>query len=171
MRAGRGHNEARSVLRDEAGVPYSYDVNSPYWGFHIGVGREFEVDGGNKLDVYGRYFFNRRSDISVDAGGHYDLDALTSSVLRVGARYTMVREKWNFYGGLAYEHELDGKAAGTVDGVVIRAADIGGGSVCAELGATMKPDESSPWSLDLNLTGFAGKKRGLSGGVSVAFMF
>ena len=40
----------------------------------------------------------------------------------------------------------------------------------AELGATMTPDKL-PWSLDLNLTGFAGKKRGLMGGVSVSFMF
>ena len=40
-----------------------------------------------------------------------------------------------------------------------------------ELGATMEPDAKSPWKLDLNLSGFAGKKRGMTGGVSVAFMF
>ena len=40
-----------------------------------------------------------------------------------------------------------------------------------ELGATMMPDEKSPWMLDFNLTGFAGKKRGFSGGVSLMWMF
>ena len=123
------------------------------------------------LDVYGRYFFNRRSDLSFDAGGHYDLDALTSSVLRVGARYTMKREKWNFFGGLAYEYEFDGLATGKADGFAIRGADLGGGSLRMELGATMNPGENSPWALDLNLTGYAGTKRGVSGGVSVAYMF
>ena len=127
--------------------------------------------GGSAVDVYAKYLYNRRNGISFDTGGaDYNLDAVTSSVLRVGARYTMKREAWNFYGGLAYEYEMDGEAKGKVGGLAIRAADIGGGSVRAELGATMTPD-NSPWSLDLNLTGFAGKKRGLSGGVSVAFMF
>ena len=56
-------------------------------------------------------------------------------------------------------------------GVAIRAADMGGGSARLELGATMKSDAVSPWQLDLNLTGFAGKKKGVSGGISVAWMF
>ena len=112
--------------------------------------------------------FEKESIWTFDAKG--DLDAVTGIVLRVGARYTMKRETWNFYGGLAYEHELDGKATGTADGLPIRAAETKGGSARLELGATMTP-ENSPWSLDLSLTGLAGKKRGLTGGVSAAFMF
>ena len=114
---------------------------------------------------------NRRNSASFDAGGQYDLDALTSQILRVGARYTMKRAAWNFYGGLAYEHELDGKATGTADGFAIRGADTSGASFRGEIGATMTRGENSPWKLDLNVTGFAGKKQGVTGGVSVAFMF
>ena len=171
LRAGSVHDDARNVLRDFRGAPYSYETNAPYFGGHIGFGRENTLASGNTVDVYGKYFFSRRSGVSFDAGGHYDLDALTSQVLRVGARYTMKREKWNYYMGAAYEHELDGKAEGTADGLAIRGADVGGGSFRGELGATMSPDENSPWKMDLNVTGFAGKKRGLSGGVSVALMF
>ena len=127
--------------------------------------------GGNTVDVYGKYFYNRRKGVSFDAGGHYDLDAVTSSVLRVGARYILKRNIWNFYAGAAYEHEFDGKAGGTADGVAIRGADTSGGSFRGEIGATMKPNEKSPWSLDLNVAGFAGKKQGFSGGISVAWMF
>ena len=171
LRAGTVKDDARNVLRDGLGNPYSYETSAGYFGAHIGIGREIEVSGGNTVDVYAKYFHNRRNGVSFDAGpDRYDLDAVTSSVLRLGARYTMKREKWNFYGGLAYEHELDGKAGGRANGVPIRGADIGGGSARAEIGATITPD-NSPWSLDLNLTGFAGKKRGLTGGVSIGFAF
>ena len=91
--------------------------------------------------------------------------------MRVGARYTMNRNKWKFYAGAAYEHELDGKANGTADGVAIRGADTADGSFRGELGATVTPDKNLPLTLDFNVTGFAGTKQGLSGGVSVAWMF
>ena len=171
LRAGSVHDDARNVLRDDKGVPYSYETNAPYMGFHLGVGKEIAVAGGNAVDVYGKYFYNRRNGVSFNAGGHYDLDAVTSSVLRVGARYILKRSKWSFYAGAAYEHEFDGKANGTADDVAIRGADTSGASFRGELGATMKPGENSPWSLDLNVAGFAGKKQGMTGGVSVSFMF
>ncbi|MBE6095006.1 MAG: autotransporter outer membrane beta-barrel domain-containing protein [Schwartzia succinivorans] len=171
LRAGSVHDDARNVLSDGFGNPYSYDTNAAYMGFHLGVGREIAVAGGNAVDVYGKYFYNRRNGVSFDAGGHYDLDAVTSSVLRVGARYILKRNKWNFYAGAAYEHEFDGKANGTADGVAIRGADTSGGSFRGEIGATVKPGENSPWNIDLNVSGFAGKKQGFTGGVSVALMF
>ena len=171
LRAGSVHDDARNVLSDGFGNPYSYDTNAAYMGFHIGVGREIAVAGGNAVDVYGKYFYNRRNSVDFNAGGHYDLDAVTSSVLRVGARYILKRNKWNFYAGAAYEHEFDGKANGTADGVAIRGADTSGGSFRGEIGATVKPGENSPWNIDLNVSGFAGKKQGFTGGVSVALMF
>ena len=114
---------------------------------------------------------NRRNSVSFNAGGHYDLDAVTSQIARIGVRYTVKGKKWNFYAGAAYEHELDGKATGKADGMAIRGADPSGASFRGEIGATMKPGENSPWKLDLNVTGFAGKKQGVTGGVSVAWMF
>ena len=171
LRAGSVHDDARNVLRDGNGTPYSYETDAPYFGGHIGVGKEIPLANGDAVDVYGKYFVNRPHSVDFNAGGHYDLDAVTSQVLRVGARYTMKRTKWNFYAGAAYEHELDGKANGTADGVAIRGADTSGGSFRGELGATMTLGENSPWKLDLNVTGFAGKKQGVTGGVSVAFLF
>lgn len=171
LRGGSVHDEARDLLRNVAGEPRSYETNAGYWGAHLGVGKEFALRNGDSVDVYGKYFYNRKNGVEFDAGGHYDLDAVTSQVLRVGARYTVKRDKWNFYVGAGYEHEFDGKATGTVDGMAIKGADIGGGSFRGEVGAIMKAKENSPWSLDLNVAGFAGKKQGFSGGVSVAFVF
>ena len=164
-------DDAKNVMRDGAGVPYSYDTSAGYFGAHLGVGKEIPLANGNTVDVYGKYFYNRKSGVSFNAGGHYDLDAVTSQILRVGARYTVKRNQWDFYVGAAYEHELDGKAAGTADGVAIRGADTSGASFRGEIGATMKPGENSPWQLDLNVAGFAGKKQGVTGGISVAFLF
>ncbi len=172
LRAGTVHDDARNVLRNIAtGVPYSYETDANYFGAHLGVGKEIALANGNTVDVYGKYFYNRKNGVSFNAGGQFDLDAVTSQILRVGARYTVKRDKWNFYAGAAYEHELDGKATGTAGGLAIRGAEISGASFRGELGATMKPDKNSPWSLDLNVAGFAGKKQGFTGGVSVAFMF
>ena len=134
LRAGSVHDDARNVLRDVNGVPYSYETNAPYMGFHLGVGKEFTLNNGNVVDVYGKYFCNRRNSVDFNAGWHYNLDTVTSSVIRLGARYTVKSRKWNFYAGAAYEHEFDGKANGTADGVAIRGADTSGGSFRGELG-------------------------------------
>lgn len=171
LRIGSMHEKANNLLRDTV-RGYGYDERTTYKGFHLGVGKEFAIKDGNTVEVYGKYFYNRKDGMNFNAGlDEYNLDAVTSQILRVGACYTMKRERWNYYGDLSYEHELDGKAAGRANGMAIRGADTSGGSVRLELGAKLLANEKSPWTLDLNLTGYAGKKQGLQGGVSVKFMF
>lgn len=172
IRAGRVSDNANNVLRDAAGNSSSYKTSASYWGTHIGLGREISLGKGRTVDVYGKYFYNRKAGVNFTAAGNdYNLDAVASQVIRIGARYTLKREKWNYYGGLAYEHELDGKAFGRVDDVDIRSASIKGGSVFGELGAKMLANGKSPWELDIHLHGFTGKKRGVSGGISAAYRF
>ena len=170
LRAGSIHDDANNVLRDAAGNPYSYTTDATYWGAHIGVGREIKLNKTAVLDLYAKYFYNHRGSVSFDAGGHYDLGAVESSVLRVGTRYTVKQnDNINYYGGLAVEHEFCGRASGFADGVAIRGADISGTSVRGEIGATFRPGEKSNVTLDLNLSGFAGKKQGFTGGLSAVF--
>lgn len=171
LRLGTMHDNASNVLRDAWGNPYSYETDASYWGFHVGVGKVIDLTGGHSLDVYGKYFFNHRGSVSFDAGGHYDLDGVNSKVMRLGTRYTVKKDKWSFYGGVAVEHEFGGEAAGRAEGLAIRGADVSGTSFRGELGATVKPSEKSPFTVDFNLTGFAGKKRGLSGGVAAVLHF
>ena len=172
IRAGRMHDTASDLLYDEAtGQSYGYDVHANYIGGHVGLGKVFRYNNGRSLDVYGKYFHMKRDGVSFEAEGHYDLDSVTSSVLRVGARYGATDKKWNWYGGLAYEYEFDGKATGRADGAEIRAASIKGGSVRGELGLRMEATKTSPWKADIRLTGYAGKRRGIGGNVSVAYTF
>ena len=170
LRAGSIHDDANNVLRDANGNPYSYTTDATYWGAHIGVGREIKLNKTAVLDLYAKYFYNHRGSVSFDAGGHYDLGAVESSVLRVGTRYTVKQnDNINYYGGLAVEHEFCGRASGFADGVAIRGADISGTSVRGEIGATFRPGDKSNVTLDLNLSGFAGKKQGFTGGLSAVF--
>ncbi|MBE6099845.1 MAG: autotransporter outer membrane beta-barrel domain-containing protein [Anaerovibrio sp.] len=175
LRAGSIRDDASNVLRDYERNPYSYNTDATYWGAHIGVGKELKVNKTDLLDLYAKYFYNHRGSVSFDAGGHYDLDAVESSVLRIGTRYTVKKnDNFKLYGGIAVEHEFAGRASGTATPVggtplSIRGADISGTSVRGEIGATFRPEEKSNVTLDLYFSGFVGKKQGFTGGLSAVF--
>ena len=95
LRLGTVHDDVSNVLRNAAGVPYSYTTNASYWGAHLGVGREISLSNGHILDIYAKYFFNHRGSVSFDAGGHYDLDAVNSKVISIGTRYRVKKDKWS----------------------------------------------------------------------------
>ncbi len=169
VRLGRLSDTANNLLRDAAGNGYGYDVHANYFGAHVGIGKIIHYKGGKSLDVYGKYFYTKRD--GVDFGNNYSLDSVASSILRVGARYGTTDKKWNWYGGLAYEYEFDGKSEGTVDGVGIRAASVKGGSVRGEIGLRMSATKTNPWQTDISIYGYGGKHRGFGGSVNVAYMF
>ena len=171
VKSGRVKDNASGFLQDALGNTYGYNTRSEYHGAHLGIGKVFKYHNDAQLDVYGKYFYTLKKGTSFDAGGHYDLDNVKSSLMRIGARYTKHGRNFDYYAGLAYEHEFDGQARGTYNGLAIRSADVKGGSARLELGAKLTPNERSPWGLDINLTGYAGQKRGLSGSVSAVFQF
>ena len=171
FRLGRVSDNANDLLRDAKGNAYGYDIDANYFGAHVGVGKVFHYKGGKSLDVYGKYFYTRRDGAEFDAVQHYNLDSVSSSVLRIGARYGSNDKKWNWYGGLAYEYEFDGESKGTVNGTEIRAASIKGSSVRAELGMRMDATKTNPWQTDISIYGYGGKHRGFGGSVNVAYTF
>ena len=172
VRLGRLSDTASNLLRDAAGNGYGYDVHANYFGAHVGIGKIIHYKGGKSLDVYGKYFYTKRDGVDFTSGGNnYSLDSVASSVLRVGARYGTTDKKWNWYGGLAYEYEFDGKSEGTVDGIGIRAASVKGGSVRGEIGMRMNATKTNPWQTDISIYGYGGKHRGFGGSVNVAYMF
>lgn len=171
FRAGRMKNDANNILR-VGSKTYGYSEDSNYWGFHLGVGKVLKFNNDRSLDVYGKYFYNHLDGVSFDAAGHYDLDDVKTSLLRLGARYNFLkRAGWTSYGGFAYEYEFGGEAGGFADGFAIRKADLGGSSAMFELGMKLQPDEKSPWGLDLNLTAHAGQRKGVMGGATVSYAF
>ena len=172
VRLGRLNDTASNLLRDATGNGYGYDVHANYFGAHVGIGKIIHYKGGKSLDVYGKYFYTKRDGVDFTSGGNnYSLDSVASSILRVGARYGTTDKKWNWYGGLAYEYEFDGKSEGTVDGIAIRAASVKGGSVRGEIGLRMSATKTNPWQTDISIYGYGGKHRGFGGSVNVAYMF
>ena len=170
FRLGRMSDSADNIL-EGGGNKYGYDVHANYYGAHVGVGKVFNYKGGKSLDVYGKYFYTKRDGVEYDAKQHYNLDAVASSVLRIGARYGSTDKLWNWYGGLAYEYEFDGEATGTVNGTAIRAASIRGSSVRGEFGMKMSATKDNPWQADISIYGYGGKHRGFGGSVNVAYTF
>ena len=171
FRLGRLSESSSDIMRDGIGNTYGYDVHANYYGAHVGVGKIFRYKGGKSLDVYGKYFYTKRDGVEFDAVQHYKLDSVSSSVLRIGARYGSNDKKWNWYGGLAYEYEFDGEAEGVVNGAAIRAASIKGSSVRGEIGMRMNATKTNPWQADISIYGYGGKHRGFGGNVNVAYMF
>ncbi len=171
FRLGRMKDSASNLLYDGAGKGYGYDVHANYYGAHIGAGKILRYKDGKSMDLYGKYIYTKRNGVGYNAGARYSIDSVASSVLRVGARYGTTDNKWNWYGGLAYEYEFDGKATGTVEGRPIRSASMQGGSVRGELGVRMNTSKKNPWQADISLYGYGGKHRGLGGNVSVTYFF
>ena len=171
IRAGRMSDSSSDIMRDGLGNAYGYDVHASYYGAHLGAGKIINYKGGKSLDVYGKFFYLKRDGVEYDAVQHYNLDSVSSSILRLGARYGTTDKKWNWYGGLAYEYEFDGEAKGTVNGKEIRAASIRGSSVRGEFGMRMDATKDNPWSTDISIYGYGGKHRGFGGNVSVAYTF
>lgn len=176
FRLGRMSDTASDILHDAAGNGYGYDVHANYFGAHVGIGQLTNYRNGRRLDVYGKYFYTRREGVSFDAGAdHYDLDSVSSSLLRIGARYGTTVKRWNWYGGLAFEYEFDGKSEGTVSTIgnsaAIRAASVKGGSVRGEIGLRMDATKDNPWKADIAIYGYGGKHRGFGGNVTVAYTF
>ena len=171
FRGGRVKDTASNVLHDALGGSYGYNTKAKYYGAHIGIGKVFRYGDSREVNVYGKFFHNHRNGADFNAGGQYHLNGLDSDRVSLGARYGMTGKTWNWYGDLAYEYEFDGEATGTADGAAIRAADISGGSLRLTIGAKLKPSETSPWSADLNLTGYMGEHRGVGGAVGLAYAF
>ncbi|MDR1314216.1 MAG: autotransporter outer membrane beta-barrel domain-containing protein [Deltaproteobacteria bacterium] len=87
-----------------------------------------------------------------------------SSRARAGARLAFAPDgPASPYVGVAYEREFDGKVRASAFGVPIEEPSLRGGTGMGELGVTVRPSESLPFSFDLGAQAFAGKRQGVAG--------
>ena len=165
LRGGRVNSDYKSTMDTLGKV--DYDSSSNYFAAHLGVGKAFSIGNGNTLDGYLKYFYSHQAgdtttihiENAADERGSFS--SVDSHRLRIGARLThKVNDKNSFYGGLAYQYEFGGEArAHFSSGGNVPSPSVKGGSGMLELGWQVKPGET-PLTLDLGLTGWAGKQRG-----------
>ena len=169
LRAGRMKGDYNS-----GDMNASYDTASNYFGLHLGVGKIVNLDKKNKLDIYGKLFYTKQAgdDVKLSTGAVYNFEAIDSVRTRLGARWTAeLAKNSNLYVGLAWDHEFDSKARATYKGFSTPTPSMKGDSCLLELGWQVKPKETSPLSINLNLTGWCGKQKGVQFGAGFEWGF
>lgn len=173
VRAGKLKNDLSNALMDANNIAYGYKTESDYFGYHVGVGKEVALNGGDKLDVYARYYHTKVDGDSfvVGSGDRYSLDKVYSDRIRVGGRYTdNLNEAVKMYYGAAYEYEFSGEAEGAVKGYAMEKSDLGGSSFVGELGLLMN-NPGSVWTVDMALQAYGGQREGFGGKVQATYHF
>ena len=170
LRVGRAKSDYSGTIGKTS---TGYDLSSTYFAGHIGVGQKHELMNGSTIDTYAKYFYAHQAGTSATLSTNetYDFGASTSSRIRLGTRYTVKNDlKGEFYAGLAWEYEFDGKGSATYQGFDLPSTSLKGGTTLLELGYRFAPVDSTV-SYGLSLTGFTGKRKGVTGGFNIAWAF
>jgi outer membrane autotransporter protein len=151
----------------------SYNSKSQYFGAHIGAGYNFKLDQSSSLDGYAKLIWVQQNGDSVNtkAAEHLSFSSVDSLRTRVGLRYTQeVQNRFRAYGGLAWEHETDGKVSAKINGEHINYNnDLKGNSGLVEAGIAWNADKN--WSLNAGVQGVFGKRQGGAGSVTANYKF
>jgi hypothetical protein len=173
FRAGRVHNDYTSRnLADTSGVKAKFETGANYFGAHIGGGYIFELAEKTHVDVYGKVLWTRVGSDSakLSTGERLKFDAVNSESLKVGAKWTtQVTKQVAPYVGIAYEYAFDGKAKATTNGRRIAPSELKGGTGIVNAGMTFAPGATVPLYVDLDASGFVGKRQGVAGGVKLKY--
>ena len=172
---GTLHNEYDSNdLRDARGNVAKFDMDSPYYSLHGGLGYVWNMGCGHDLDVYGKYIWTRvqGTDDTLTTKDKFEYDDMDSNRVRLGARYTYNgSERFVPYVGAAFEHEFSGSCDSRAFGHAVAAPSFEGSSGMGELGLMMKPTEDLPLSVNLGVQGYVGQKQGVSGNCNIMYEF
>lgn len=155
------------------GSDADFDTASLYYGLHGGLGYIWNITSVASLDFSARLLWTRQEGDSVSVHGDHvrfkDADSLRS---RLGGRFNYaVCEYATPYVGAYWEHEFDGKARSSVNGVGIGSPSLKGSTGVGELGLTLKPSQTLPLSFDLGVQGYAGVREGVTGSLQIKYEF
>ena len=156
-----------------SGRKAEYDLSTPYYGLHAGLGYVWDLSESLALDVYGKYFWTHTDGQSTHiVDDPWSFDGVDSQRLRLGARlgYDFCRQVTG-YAGAAWEHEFNGKARATAYGLEAPAPSLKGDSGLLEAGLTLTPVPGSGLSLDFGVQGHTGVRQGVSGTALVRYEF
>lgn len=173
IRAGRLSGDFKGNID---GIHASYDSDASYIAAEAGLGKVVSREN-TSLDYYGKFFYTRLgSDSTVihnsQNDNSYDFDSINSYRTRLGVRWTKeINKKESCYAGIGWDYKFDSDARASWRNFNTPTPTMEGSSGFIELGWKSKMTKDNPWSADFNLTGWAGKQRGITYtlGVSRAF--
>nr|WP_315410625.1 autotransporter outer membrane beta-barrel domain-containing protein [uncultured Selenomonas sp.] len=174
LHAGRAKSDYTGSI--SAGTVSNYDSSDTYVAAELSVGKTMKLKGGDKLDASLRYLWSHQNggDVAIRTGKYndvYDFAAVNSHRLRLGARYSHKESEGNeLYAGLFWEYEFSGKVCASFMGYEAPSPSLRGGSALLELGWRFQPKDSRV-SYDLNLSGWQGKREGVTGSARVNWAF
>lgn len=173
VRAGLAKNEVSNALVETSGKTHGFKTENTYYGAHVGIGKLIKLEKGKSWDIYGKYFYTHHEGDSVTiANDSFDFDAIDSSKLRLGVRFSEQQgDKLTSYYGLAWEYEFSGDAGGTANHYAMYTPSLEGSTVIGEVGFRYTPGKASPWYFDANVRGYAGMQEGISGSVQAVYSF
>jgi outer membrane autotransporter protein len=151
-----------------------YDMETPYYALHFGIGHEWSLSEDSELDVLLRYFWTKQdsSTVRFSTGDKVDFDDNISQIVRLGARYTKLKsDRFSYYLGAAYEHEFDTKTRGFLNGHPLNVPSLKGSTGIAEIGVIFRSTEDRHFNIETGLQGHFGVRRGISGGVRLGWEF
>mgnify|MGYP002614887853 FL=1 len=156
-----------------------FESDAFYASAHLGGGYVFKLDPV-QLDLYGHYTVtyldNDDTDLGTGYGETLSMSSATTHALRIGGRLTGdFSETTSWKVGAAYEHVFDGDAEADIlfggSAAALDVPSLSGNTGILELGLSVKPSASSPWTADIGVKGYVGDRRGAAGNISVLYAF
>ncbi|CZE51520.1 autotransporter outer membrane beta-barrel domain-containing protein [Campylobacter geochelonis] len=171
LRAGRSETDYKSY--DFSNVLPDFELKRNYFSAHIGANKAYQIDKSNELSLYAKLFYSRLSsdEAEVTKGEFVKFDSITSLRSKLGFRYNYLpSDVLKLYAGLAWEKEYDGKAEGFSYSTnqSIQAPELKGDSGVFEIGTNYI---FGGFDFGLNVKGYVGDKKGVSGGVKAEYKF
>ncbi|MBQ4132434.1 MAG: autotransporter outer membrane beta-barrel domain-containing protein [Desulfovibrionaceae bacterium] len=177
FRAGHSDLSFRSGdIRDALGRTADFNSSAPYYGLHAGFGYDMKLNQSLGLGLYSKYYWTHLAgDEENILGDKFHLDAVDSRRWRNGLRLSFDIPAQEYvlepFIGAAYEYEFSGTAKGYVHGHGLDEPSIRGGSAIGEAGLSLYPSDHEGLSVDLALTGYTGRREGISGDLRLKWEF
>ena len=173
VRAGHLSGDFKGKI---AGYDASYDSGAPYIAAMAGLGKVVTRDT-NSLDYYGKFFWTHlgSDNVRIDntlGSSRYDFDSIDSYRTKLGVRWTKdISDIGSCYAGIGWDYEFDSKARASYRSFNTPSPSAEGSSGFLELGWKSRLTKENPWGADVNVTGWAGKQRGVTYTLSVSRAF
>ncbi|MBR4423682.1 MAG: autotransporter outer membrane beta-barrel domain-containing protein, partial [Mailhella sp.] len=150
-----------------------YDISTPYYGAHAGLGYVLRLSETWSIDFSGKYLWTHLDGRSTHvAGDPYLFKAMDSQRLRFGVRAeAKLSGRSVAYAGAAWEREFDGDAGATAFGFDTPSTSIRGDTGTLGLGVSFSPSSLPDLRLEIGGSAFTGKRRGVSGTFLLTYAF